>query len=270
MTILSLDNLSVVGVSPVEFVDIAADAGFDAISPVGGNGNQLPLPSHRLQVGDPETMAMKRRLSERGIAVNNLDGIVVMPEMDWSDIDRMIEVALYLDARAGVTLIFDPEPARGVENFQRLCEMARTAGLPMLLEFAGISSVPSLAAAVDYVDRHVPEVGIVIDALHLNFAGETAEDVARLAPGRRVTAQICDSKAGLTLEEYEVACMFDRAAPGDGALPLAAFLSALPEGTPVGVEAPLRALIDQGVSAAHRARFLADKAQACLRAAGRG
>lgn len=269
MVTLSLDNLSVVGVSPVEFVDIAANSGFDEISVFAG-GLKGPLYSHRLSVGDPQTEAMKRRLGERGVAINNLEGLVVMPGITRGDFSRMIDVAVHLGARAGVTLIFDPEPARAADSFAELCEMARQAGLPLLLEFAAVSEVKSLREAIDYIDRSGEQLGLLVDVLHLSYASETPQDIARVAPGRVQCAQICDSPAKMTLEEYADHCMFNRAAPGDGELPVAAFLAALPEGIPIGVEAPLRPLIERGVPALDRARLLNQKVRACLAAAGRG
>lgn len=267
MPLLSLDQLSLVDAPPVAFVDIAADVGFDAISPLAGGG-EGPFPLHRLAIGDPATEAMKRRLAARGLVVNNLDGLVVMPEMDWGDFRRMVDVACHLGARHGVTLILDPEPERAAESFARVREIADAAGLPMLLEFTAISSVPSLAGAIDYLDRAGASLGIVIDILHLSYAGETATDVARLDPTRIGSAQICDAPATMTLADYRYRCMLERASPGDGELPVVEFLAALPANVSIGVEAPLKGLADRGVPPLERARLLHDRARAVLAMAG--
>jgi len=102
MDTISLDQLTVIGAKPVEFVDIAADAGYDAISPIvrGGDGTLI----HSLRVDDAQTRAMKTRLQERGVRVNNLDGLLITPTMNWDDFAHWIEVAHFLEAQCGVGL----------------------------------------------------------------------------------------------------------------------------------------------------------------------
>ncbi len=267
MPVISLDQLTVIGVSPTDFVDIAADAGYDAVSPVvGGPG---VLASHRLAVGDPETEAMIVRLRDRGVAVNNLDGLIITPGMDWDAYAGLIELALHIGAKRGVTLIFDPDPSRAADSFARAAEMARLAGLGLVMEFTEISEVKSLAQAADYITRSGERVGIVVDLLHLTKAGEGPQDLARLDPSLVLCAQVCDGQARSTPDEYQDACMFERQVPGEGELPVVEFLAALPKGTPIGVETPLRTLAAQGMSHLERARMLRGRVQQLLVQAGR-
>ena len=267
MPLISLDQLTVIGVSPTEFVDIAADAGYDAVSPIIGGDDVLV--SHRLAVGDPETEAMVARLHDRGVRVNNLDGLVITPGMDWDAYARLIELALHIGAQRGVTLIFDPEPSRAADSFARAAEMARLAGLPLVMEFAEISEVKSLAQAAGYIARSGERVGIVVDLLHLAKAGEGPEDVARLDPSLFLCAQVSDGPAHPTFEQYHHSAMFERQVPGDGELPVVEFLAALPKDVPIGVETPLRTMAAQGVSHLERARMLRGRVQDLLVQAGR-
>lgn len=270
MAIISLDQLTVIGVAPTEFVDIAADAGYDAVSPVvGGPG---VLASHRLAVGDPETEAMVARLRERGIAVNNLDGLVITPGMDWDAYARLIELALHIGAQRGVTLIFDDDPSRAADSFARAAEMARLAGLPLVMEFTELSEIKSLAQATDYIRRSGEQVGVVVDLLHLAQSGETPADVAEAArhdPTLFLCAQLSDGPARPTFEQYQHNALFERQVPGDGELPVVAFLEALPARTPIGVETPLATLAAQGVSHLERARMLRERVGTLLARAGR-
>ncbi len=267
MPVISLDQLTVIGVSPTEFVDIAADAGYDAVSPVvGGPG---VLASHRLAVSDPETEAMVVRLRDRGVAVNNLDGLIITPGMDWDAYAGLIELALHLGAQRGVTLIFDPDASRAADSFARAAEMARRAGLPLVMEFTEISAIKSLAEAADYIARSGERVGIVVDLLHLTKAGEGPQDVARVDPSLFLCAQVCDGAARLTPDAYEDACMFERQVPGEGEFPVVEFLAALPRDAPIGVETPLRTLAARGMSHLDRARMLRGRVQELLVRAGR-
>lgn len=266
MPVISLDQLTVLGVSPTEFVDIAADAGYDAVSPVvGGPG---VLASHRLAVGDPQTEAMVVRLRDRGIAVSNLDGLVITPDMDWDDYAGLIDLALHIGAQRGVTLVFDSDPSRAADSFARAAEMARLAGLAMVMEFTALSEVKSLAEAVAYIARSGEPVGIVADLLHLAYSGEGPADLAR-ADLPFLCAQICDGPAQPTLERYQFIALFERQVPGEGELPVVEFLKALPEQAPIGVEVPLKMLAERGMTHLERARMLRERVGTLLVQAGR-
>lgn len=268
MNMISLDQLTVIGATPVEFVDIAADADCGVISLIvrGGDGSQI----HGLLVGDSHTRAMKTRLRERGVRVNNLDGLLIKPEMNWDDFARWIEVAHFLEAQRGVTLIFDPEPARAAESFARACELARQAYLPMMIEFTAISQIASLQDTIDYIKKSSEQVGIVVDLLHLAYAGETPAAISNIPSTWTVCAQICDAPANLTFEQYQYHAMSERILPGEGELPVVPFLAALPAGTPIGIEAPLKTRAENGMSHLECARMLRERVDILLASADCG
>ena len=76
-----MGQLTVCGVRPVELVDIAAQAGFGAISPFMGIGGGGSLPVVPLRVGDSETVAMAKRLKETGLIINIADGFALSDEV---------------------------------------------------------------------------------------------------------------------------------------------------------------------------------------------
>lgn len=268
MPLLSLDNLSVVGVSPSEFVDVAADAGFDAISPFAGGSKRVD--AHRLAIGDEATETMIRRLKARGLIVNALDGMVVKPRMDWDEYARLIETGLHIGAQRGITLIFDMDRARAEDSFCRLSEMCANAGFPLAMEFGRLTGTPSLAAAAAFVSLSDHPVGLLIDLLHLIQGGETPADIARVDPALIVAAQLCDGSALLDDERYMYEALHERSLPGDGELPVVAFLKALPPHAAIGLEVPMTSLVEGGVSHRERARLLHDRARALLMEAGLG
>jgi sugar phosphate isomerase/epimerase len=267
MPLISLDQLTVVGVSPTELVDVAADAGYDAISPVAGGDPAFP--AHKLAVGDAATKAMIERLAARGLSVNNLDGFTLTAEPDWDSYARMIELGLYIGARRGVAFLYDPDASRAQHNLFHLSEMAAGAGLELVLEFSAMSPVGSLAHAVDYVRGAPAPIGLVVDLMHLSYAGETPADVARCDPALISCAQLNDGRADLSFEEYLHDAMQQRQVPGDGELPVRDFLKALSADTPIGVEVPLKDLSDRGVSHLDRAKLLLERTRALLAEVGR-
>ncbi len=89
---------------------------------------------------------------------------------------------------------------------------------------------------------------MLIDSLHLARAGETPADVATIDPALIGAAQICDGPAASPgLKEYYYEALFERGIPGDGELPLRAFLDVIPDDVIVSPEVPLKSLRDQGI-----------------------
>jgi hypothetical protein len=84
-----------------------------------------------------------------------------------------------------------------------------------------------------------PNAGVLIDALHLSRSGGTPADIGRLDPASLAYCQICDARAVRPPQnELRTEAREGRLFPGEGALPLRELLDALPEGIPLGVEAP--------------------------------
>ena len=255
----ALDQLTVVGVRPPELVEIAARAGYDAVSPFIGIG-ESPLFTVPLIAGDPDTVAMARRLKETGLRLNQVDGFVIAPEFDTDAIRAGLELASTMGANNGVTLIFEPDPSRAFDRLSWLSEAGREAGIGIVLEPTPLSRVPSLEAAVELINRVGDDnLGLLVDIMHLAQAGETPADVAALPAGLVRGAQVCDAPANLDAETYARMAMGERMIPGDGDLPVGDFLSALPEGVIVGVEAPVPSIEDfneRAKTVLHRARSL--------------
>lgn len=77
---LALDQLTVIGARPAELVDLAAGAGFAAISPWLAALSYAVLPAAHLRVGDPETVAIARRMKETGVTLNQADSFALGEE----------------------------------------------------------------------------------------------------------------------------------------------------------------------------------------------
>ncbi len=262
MPLLSLDQLTVVGVSPAELVDIAADAGYDAISAFTSSSDGDG--AYRLAIGDDRTEAMIARLRARGIAVSNLEGLVVKPRMDWDEYARLIDLGGRIGARCGATVILDRDRARATDSFCRLAEMTADGGLGLALEFCRLTEVRSLAEAIAFVGLASRPAGVLVDVMHLVLGGETPADIARYDPALILAAQLCDSRAALSEEDYMRDAFSQREVPGDGELPVVDFLKALPEHTAIGLEVPLKSLAEQGMSHLDRARLLLERTRALL------
>jgi hypothetical protein len=61
-------------------------------------------------------------------------------------------------------------------------------------------------------------------------------------------AQLCDAPLSAEQPDYMREATFARRVPGEGDLPLAAFIAALPTGIAIGLEVPMLAKAEAGVS----------------------
>ena len=150
---------------------------------------------------------------------------------------------------------------QGAGAEEKLREL-KTLGIRIAIEFMPMSAVKTLAMAQSLIaasGRH--EVGLVIDTLHLARSGGDAAALRQLDPRQVGLVQICDAPALLSdhstlLDE----AMTGRLYPGDGALPLADFLAALPADCEIECETPVKA--DAGLSQQERAVRSAVRAEA--------
>ena len=261
MTTISLDQLTVCGVRPAELVEIAARAGYGAISPfLNGSPELFAIP---LRAGDPDTIEMKRRLKETGVFINNADGFALFNETAMENLHAGIALMAEMEARAIVALQFDSDDVRGFDHFCQLNEWAQDAGLPLLLDFTPLSKVASLNDALTYRTRAGEKnIAILVDLFHLHQSGGTPADLAAIDPAIIRGAQLCDGPRHMDAKEYFRRALFERMIPGEGEMPVREFLAALPRDVIYGIEAPLRSLEERGVGDLERASRLIAAARA--------
>ncbi len=136
--------------------------------------------------------------------------------------------------------------------------LARAAGVGVLIEFAPLAHVPSLAAAAALVKQiQLSNLKIMVDTLHLARSGEGPDDLATIDANLFGYCQLSDGPLGtMDLMAYMMEAVYNRALPGDGELPLGAILAALPDDIIVSAEVPLQRQKEQGVSTHERARSI--------------
>src|SRR5204863_4452779 len=107
----------------------------------------------------------------------------------------------------------------------------------------------TLAHAAEMVARSKrANASVVIDALHFSRSGGLPAHVASVDPSLLRYAQICDAGPDMPGPGDTPALIREartgRLLPGEGVLPLAALITALPDTVPLAVEAPCRATAD--------------------------
>jgi sugar phosphate isomerase/epimerase len=265
---LSLDQLTVIGIAPQEMIHIAAELGYDGISPIGLSAPEFDLPIQPFAEDDQLCAKLGRLLRETGQALFNVDGFPLFPNTNVGRFPKPLANCARLGARSITTLILDEDASRAEENFSRICEMAREVGLRVLLEFTPISRIGTLRQATEFLTRtQQANAALQLDAFHFYYSGGVPGDIAGIKPEWLVSAQLCDGPRQQTPEQYAYNVLYERVLPGRGEMPLVEFVRNLLADVPIGVEVPLRSLSDQGVSPLERARIALAAARGVLSAA---
>lgn len=236
---MSLAHLTVLDADPLTLIDAAAAGGFDAaglrIVPAFGTGEIVDV------VGDRGLQQrIKQRLRETGIRILDVEAIWLRPETQIETLKPALGTGAELGAKYVLTIAFDDEKARLLDNFGTLCAAAHFCGLRTMLEFIPYSVLGTLQKAHELLAATAPaDAGLLVDALHLSRSGGDPADIAAYDPTLFSYIHLCDAPATKPPpERNRDEARGNRLYPGEGELWLDAFIGAFAPDTPVAVEAP--------------------------------
>jgi sugar phosphate isomerase/epimerase len=206
---------------------------------------------------------VRRRLDDLGIIPLDIEPIMLGPSGDHGD--AIIDAAVAINARNILVASRDSDNGRVADRLGALADRLTTnapgTNTRIVLEFLpalGVKTLAQASAIVEQVGR--PELGILIDSLHLSRANETPDDVAlaitQSSAHRFPYLQLADAPhappatdAGSLIDE----ALHGRLLPGHGELPLSRLLAAVPH-VPVSVELRSRELMTSFPDPTERAR----------------
>jgi sugar phosphate isomerase/epimerase len=243
---ISLAHLTVLDTTPPELVTVAAAAGFRTIGIRLTATPSVGIPPYDILHDGPLLRETERRLADTGVSVLDTEFLRFEPEQPVGIPDGFLEVSARLGARNVLVMSAEPDETRTVERFSELCDRAAQYGLHVNLEFAIYTGVRTLAHAARVVARsRRPNAFVLIDALHWSRSGGMPAHIAGVDPSRFRYAQICDASSAMPGPGDTPALIREartgRLLPGEGVLPLAELVAALPEGLPLAIEAPCEA-----------------------------
>lgn len=233
---LGLAQLSLLDSSPAELVHLAADTGFDFI---GARVRQVTPEEkpYNLQPGSPLLAQTLQAVKDTGVRVHDIEFILLDGSAQREAWLQMLDAGQALGAKTLTVAASDANLPRLTGNLGRMVEDARNFGIAPTLEVISYQSVNSLELAGQLAQA--TGCKIVADTLHLSRIqaqpGQLAAQAEHVA-----MLQLCDAVAqrpqtreGLVLESRS-----ERVVPGQGAVPLAEFVAALPAELPLSVESP--------------------------------
>lgn len=274
---LAIEFICAFGMRPDDFVRMASDLGVAKVglSPHRITDNPHGYPDWDLR-GDPALLAAtKAALAETGVTLGQGEGLLIMPGTDVADGAATLDLMAELGAPSVNTVLVEQDRARAIDQFATLAELAAARGMQATIEFMPLMWPATVAEAMAVLDEAGAANGrLLIDAMHYFRSGATVADLAKVDLSRIGYIQICDvpmpaSGTAMTpemMQAYGEEARHERRCPGDGDLPLAAFLAALPRDLTVGLEVPLLSKAKAGVSPADAIRPCVAAAQALLTA----
>lgn len=239
MASLSLPHICMLHLTPPELVEVAAEAGFQnagvRLQPALPGEERFPM------IGDtPMMRETLSRLADTGLGVLDIEVFRLQSGTSFAPFRPVFEAAARLGARHLLTTGDIADETVAIDLFGSACDVAAEFGLTVDLEFLPMLAVNSLAMAERIVAGAGRENGaIMIDTLHVHRGGETV-DALRTADRRFIRyLQVCDATAPPPDHETMFhQARYDRRMPGEGIIPNADYLAALPAGLPISVEVP--------------------------------
>lgn len=268
MTSLAIEFISVFGLSPVGLAHLTADLGYQHFTTVLQPFGESLLGHPRFSLRDDadlrkELLAVMR---DRGVSLSLGEGIGIMPGADVREaFPRDLEIMAELGIPRINVVSLEPDLQRTFDQLGALSEMAGQHGIETLIEFVPIFTIadfPTARAAVRHVGRQ--DCRIMLDTMHFFRSGARIEDLSAADPHEIGYIQLCDVPQPPAIADYMEEAVYQRAAPGDGDLPLKEVLAALPRDRVVGLEVPLRAEALAGIDDAARLGRCLDAARAIL------
>ena len=224
MNRLGIENISVFGLPPVEFVNLAADLGcrYISIGLVSMDYNPHGYPRFSLREDKALRREMVAAMRERGISISLGEGFTVRPGLDvCKERAADLEVMCELGVKRINTVSMDPDLARTFDQFAALVELATAAGVEVTTELVPgltVADLPTALAAVRHVGRR--NFRLLIDTMHLVRSGSGATDLARIEPSLIGYIQLADAPLTPRFATYFEEAMFERMSPSTGELPL--------------------------------------------------
>ena len=219
------------------------------------------------------TRAIRQQARDAGVELLDCEVAWIMPGPPDPWLTELVHIAAELGARNLLCVSSDPDMAATTAKFQTLVSAAAGTGVRVNLEFGIFTEVKTIHMARAVLEAVEGEAkALLVDTLHWARSGGTAEDLAAIPREWLSYCQPCDAPAeGPDVTNFDAIIddAINRRMPlGQGGLPLAAMVDALPETLPMAIEERSAVLRDTFPDLKERAREAARTSRLWLDARG--
>lgn len=247
---LAIEFISTLGMNPVEAIALAADLGVTrmGIAPAPITANPHGFAPWDLRADPALVRATREAAREHGVEFALGEGFLIMPGLAMADAEPLLDLMAELGAPVVNAVSIEQDRSRAIAEFALFAEMAAARGLVATLEFMPLMWPQTLGEALEFIAASsAPNARLLLDAMHVYRSGADTADIAALDPALIAHVQLCDVPMPARVADYGEEARHERLCPGDGDLPLADFLAALPGGVTVGLEVPMVSKAQAGV-----------------------
>jgi sugar phosphate isomerase/epimerase len=258
------------GADPITATEVAAKAGYDMVSyrffPAGPGDTPPPLLEDDKLFA--ETLAC---MKANGLGIIDVEMMRLAQGTDLQRFKPLMDRAAQLGATSIVTAIDDPDRARAIDAYCRLCEMAEPYGISAELEFMPWTGCKTIRDALEFMDATSSKsAAVLFDTLHFDRCGSTLDDISAIPADKINYVQLCDALADYDKSDEGLIYVARQARliPGRGDIDFAPIMKRLPKDVPISVEIPDKPLVEEmGLEAFVRAaleetRALVDRIEA--------
>jgi sugar phosphate isomerase/epimerase len=215
------------------------------------------------------TRAIRQQARDAGVQLLDCEVAWIMPGPPDPWLTELVDIAAELGAKNLLVVSSDLDMAATTAKFQTLVDAAQGTGVRVNLEFGIFTEVKTLPMARAILEQVEGEAkALLVDTLHWARSGGTAEDLAAIPREWLSYCQPCDAPAqGPDVTNFDDIiddAINRRMALGQGGLPLAAMVDALPAHLPMAIEERSAALRDNFPDLIDRARECARTSRAWL------
>ena len=245
---------------PARFVEVTAGAGWKA---TGVWFDQKSWSS-------TTSREVKRRIDDTGVEAVDMEVIRLGRSFDTGK--ALIEAACEVGAKNILVVSSLHSSEETAEQLSHLCSLAKAGDITICLEFMKFTSVKSLSDALEVVKLvDAPNVGILLDLLHVVRSGTTFKEIKACDPKLFPYAQWCDGTAqpvGLSDSELIIDALDDRLIPAQGKLDALKFESLFDTDVPFSIEVRSKHLRESFPDYEERARYVLGQTLAALGISG--
>ena len=213
---------------------------------------------------------VRSALADGGLELLDVEVIWLKPDSGMEQHQHSIEIGAELGAKNILCVSSDTDMSATADRLAALCRYAEPSGMRVALEFGVFTEVKNLKMAMTVLDAVAhPLRALLIDPIHVDRSGSTAEQIAAVPRGLLPYAQFCDASGVRPDPDDFDAVITDaidlRLQVGEGALPLSMMLDALPDSIPLSIELRSKALRDSYPDPNERAKIVASATRSWLR-----
>ena len=245
---------------PARFVEVTAGAGWKATGVWFDQESWSSTTSREV----------KRRIDDTGVEAVDMEVIRLGRSFDTGK--ALIEAACEVGAKNILVVSSLHSSEETAEQLSHLCSLAKVGDITICLEFMKFTSVKSLSDALKVVKLvDAPNVGILLDLLHVVRSGTTFREIAACDPTLFPYAQWCDGTAqpvGWSDSELITDALDDRLIPSEGKLDALKFESLFDTGIPFSIEVRSKYLRESFPDYEERARYVLGQTLAALEISG--